>query len=71
MSQQTSLDLNGATEKLVPINRLSPEHRRQLMDARALLITAPESTYLNKETETSYRCISCRVSSSFPPPAEG
>ncbi|MGH8578893.1 MAG: cyclic nucleotide-binding domain-containing protein [Gammaproteobacteria bacterium] len=32
MSQQISLDLESVAEKLVPINRLSPEHRRQLVE---------------------------------------
>ncbi len=32
MPQQKSLDLEGVTEKLVPINRLSSEHRHQLVE---------------------------------------
>ncbi len=48
MSQQTSLDLNGATEKLVPINRLSPEHRRQLME-RARVVDYRAGEYVFKQ----------------------
>ncbi|MGH8651436.1 MAG: cyclic nucleotide-binding domain-containing protein [Gammaproteobacteria bacterium] len=48
MSQQTSLDLNGATEKLVPINRLSPEHRRQLVE-RARVVDYRAGEYVFKQ----------------------
>ncbi|MGH8614950.1 MAG: cyclic nucleotide-binding domain-containing protein [Gammaproteobacteria bacterium] len=48
MSQQTSFDLNAVTEKLVPINRLSPEHRRQLME-RARVVDYRAGEYVFRQ----------------------
>ncbi|MCI0421728.1 MAG: cyclic nucleotide-binding domain-containing protein, partial [Acidobacteria bacterium] len=47
-SQQTLPDLDSITDKLVPINGLDPEHRRQLIE-RARLVRYREGEYVFKQ----------------------